>query len=126
MKRLLILALASSLLGCGDSRTGVSTFINIGISNSTAYELTVGIQVQIGEGSGTTLTVPPGYTSTELSGTSGNVVTFDVSGALTGETFCTSTNQIVGTSTYGEVNILEGGGNTAVLSCQFGWAESGG
>ena len=123
-KRLVPVVLVLMLVGCSDPNTGVSTFINVGVSNSTSVELTVDISVAIGEGSGTTITAAPGYTSTEVNGTSGNVVTFNVRGALAGEGFCTATNQIVGTSTYGEVNILETGGGTAQVTCLFGWAES--
>ena len=106
--------------------TGVGTFINVGISNSTEVELQVAVRAEIGEGDGVVVTAPPGYTGVAVSGTSGNVVIFRVRGALTGDGSCTATNQIVGTETYGEANILQSGTDGAIVQCLFGWAESGG
>ena len=129
MQRALFLAALLTLSACGKSAnpmTGVGTFINVGISNSTEVELRVTVRAEIGEGDGVTVTAPPGYTGVEVSGTSGNVVVIVVRGALTGNGACTATNRIVGTDTYGEVNILPTGIDGAIVQCLFGWAESGG
>ena len=81
MPRALILAGLLTLSACGKSAnpmTGVGTFINVGISNSTEVELRVTVRAEIGEGDGVTVTAPPGYTGVEVSGTSGNVVVVTV------------------------------------------------
>ena len=125
MKRGSLTALLLLLTACSDEDTiGINTFINVGISNSTSGTLTVDVGVVGSAGAGESLTAPPGYTSTEIPGTSGNVVAVTVSGGLSGTGRCTATNQIVGTSAYGEVGILETGGGTAQVTCLFGWVES--
>ena len=111
------------LFGCSSS-TDTGFFINVGIQNSTDATLEVTIQNQNAAG----LTVDsyaPGYTSTEINGTSGNLVLFTATGPgdLGGLGSCTATNTIVGTDTYGQVNFIVGISPVIIVECSLGWLE---
>ena len=113
------------LFACSSS-TDTSFFINVGIQNSTDATLDVTIQTSGNVAGLLSDSFAPGYTSTEINGTSGSIVLFTATGpgGLSGLGSCTATNAIVGTDTYGQVNLIVGITTDITVECASGWLES--
>jgi hypothetical protein len=134
MKRLLLVALAATLSGCSseDSPADASIFINVGLQNSTNSDLSVTLTSRyngdiIEEKSLTAQSInssTTGYTSTEIAGPAGSEVLMQASGpgGLSGSVTCTATAEMVGTDTYGQVNIIGAGGTTLSMTCFPHWS----
>ena len=118
-----LLVFSVFLSSCGESATDPDgSLINVGIQNSTNAVLEVAISVN-GSAAETGFH-NPGYSSTEVNGTSGNVVGFSATGLGGGS--CTATNAIVGTLHYGQVNFFfEQPSGVFVFECSSGWLEFG-
>jgi hypothetical protein len=121
-----VLLACFALSACGESTTDAGGFyINVGFQNSTDVILEVTATIDgspVHQGFH-----DPGYSSTEVNGTSGDVVTFTTSfagGAYAGSGSCTATNAIVGTNEYGQVNFyLEQPSGVFMIECSSGWLE---
>lgn len=134
MHRILLVALVAVFAACSsdDSPAEASIFINVGLQNSTNEDLSVALTSRfngdvIQEKTVTAQSInspSTGYTSTEIAGPAGSQVLIQATGpgGLAGNVTCTATEEMVGTSTYGQVNIIGAGGTTLSLTCFPPWS----
>ena len=113
------------VIACGDDGVETGFFINVGLQNS--WTDTLDVLISGGSDGVRMLDIPPGYTSTEIAGSSGQTLLFNAQGLQSdgplGGGLCTSTNAIVGRAEYGQVTFLVSG-DDVLVECSTGWLES--
>jgi hypothetical protein len=114
------LVAALPVLACSDP----GFYINVGVQNTT--DVTLRVDMSAG-GRSSSLSCPAGaYVSTEVDAGDGTErqVDFSVGGSMVGSGTCTATNEIVGTETYGQVNLVRVTGDGVAVECSSGWVEN--
>ena len=121
----LALTLTVGIAACGESVTGVpdcsGECINIGLQNSSSESMTIEIS-KTGAGSFSfSVTAAVGYSSLEVPGQQGDVITFRATQGTNEATgSCVASLAITTTSEYGQVNFVSGGG-AILIECASGW-----